>query len=61
MSEMRTIKNVKEILRDTNNNVKICKECQSMRALDYVNQTNSLFLFFFCFLVSWNFGRALVE
>lgn len=46
MSEMRTIKNVKEILRDTNNNVKICKECQSMRALDYANQTNSLFLFF---------------
>ena len=47
MSEMRTIINVKEILRDTNNKVKICEECQSMRALDYANQTNSLFPFFF--------------
>ena len=59
MSEKRTIINVKEILRDTNNNVKICKECQSMRVLDYANHTNSLFLFFFSFLVSSNFGRAL--
>ena len=49
MSEMRTIVNVKEIVRDTNNNVKICKECQSVRALDNANQTNSLFLFFLVF------------
>ena len=53
MSEMRTIINVKEILRDTNNNVKIRKECQSMRALDYANQTNSLFLFYFLLFSSF--------
>ena len=53
MSEMRTIINVKQILRDTNNNVKMCKECQSMRALDYANQTNSLFLFYFLLFSSF--------
>jgi len=36
-----------------NNNVKICKECQSMRALDYANQTNSLFLFYFLLFSSF--------
>ena len=59
MSEMRTIINVKEILRDTNNKVKICEECQSMRALDYAvvngydfaNQSNSFFHFFVFFFV----------
>ena len=45
--------NVKEIRRDTNNNVKIFQECQSVHALDYPNQTNSLFPFFFVLFSSF--------